>query len=100
MQQQFTLHANPVCELFGANQISSGDVQSTEWITEYKATNQVSGIPQYYFWSGGISNPLEVIEQITYLLFLKRLDDLAEAEWHVADHRGAGHAIRLQISGL
>lgn len=26
-------------------------------------------------WTGGISNPLEVIEQITYLLFLKRLDD-------------------------
>jgi type I restriction enzyme M protein len=26
------------------------------------------------FWSGGISNPLEVIEQITYLLFLKRVD--------------------------
>ena len=28
------------------------------------------------FWSGGISNPLEVIEQITYLLFLRRLDDM------------------------
>ena len=28
------------------------------------------------FWSGGISNPLSVIEQITYLLFAKRLDDL------------------------
>src|SRR5438876_3185987 len=28
------------------------------------------------FWSGGIANPLEVIEQITYLLFLRRLDDL------------------------
>lgn len=27
------------------------------------------------FWTGGISNPLEVIEQITYLLFLKRLDE-------------------------
>ncbi|MDX2342004.1 type I restriction-modification system subunit M [Micrococcus sp. M4NT] len=27
------------------------------------------------FWTGGISNPLEVIEQITYLLFLRRLDD-------------------------
>lgn len=27
------------------------------------------------FWSGGISNPLEVIEQMTYLLFLRRLDD-------------------------
>ncbi|WP_372997006.1 N-6 DNA methylase [Lutispora sp.] len=28
------------------------------------------------FWSGGISNPLTVIEQISYLLFLKRLDDM------------------------
>ena len=28
------------------------------------------------FWTGGISNPLEVMEQITYLLFLRRLDDL------------------------
>src|SRR5690349_5685278 len=32
------------------------------------------------FWSGGISNPLEVIEQITYLLFLRRLDDLQTLE--------------------
>ncbi|MDY3560228.1 type I restriction-modification system subunit M [Gemmata sp. JC673] len=28
------------------------------------------------FWAGGIANPIEVIEQITYLLFIKRLDDL------------------------
>jgi type I restriction enzyme M protein len=27
------------------------------------------------FWSGGISNPLEVIEQLTFLLFIRRLDD-------------------------
>ena len=27
------------------------------------------------FWSGGISNPLEVMEQITFLLFIRRLDD-------------------------
>ncbi|WP_217709963.1 type I restriction-modification system subunit M N-terminal domain-containing protein [Paraburkholderia youngii] len=38
------------------------------------------------FWSGGISNPLTAIEQITYLLFMKRLDDLdlkrqADADW-------------------
>src|SRR4051795_3482271 len=32
------------------------------------------------FWSGGISNPIEVIEQITYLLFIKRLDDLHTLE--------------------
>ena len=29
---------------------------------------------------GGISNPLEVIEQITYLLFMRRLDDLQTLE--------------------
>lgn len=38
------------------------------------------------FWSGGISNPLTAIEQITYLLFMKRLDELdlkrqADVEW-------------------
>ena len=27
------------------------------------------------FWSGGISNPLEVMEQLTYLLFVKALDE-------------------------
>ena len=46
-------------------------------------TNEIrSQIDQIWnaFWSGGISNPLEVIEQITYLLFLKRLDDLHTLE--------------------
>jgi type I restriction enzyme M protein len=28
------------------------------------------------FWSGGIANPMTAIEQITYLLFMKRIDDL------------------------
>jgi type I restriction enzyme M protein len=32
------------------------------------------------FATGGLSNPLEVIEQITYLLFLKGLDDLQTLE--------------------
>jgi type I restriction enzyme M protein len=32
------------------------------------------------FWTGGISNPLEVIEQITYLLFIRRLDELHTLE--------------------
>jgi hypothetical protein len=27
-------------------------------------------------WTGGISNPLEVMEQITYLLFIRRLDPI------------------------
>src|SRR5687767_4802476 len=37
------------------------------------------------FWSGGISNPLEVIEQITYLLFVRRLDDLHTLEENKAN---------------
>lgn len=40
------------------------------------------------FWSGGISNPLEVIEQITYLMFLKRLDDLQIAKERKANRSG------------
>jgi type I restriction enzyme M protein len=32
------------------------------------------------FWTGGISNPLKAIEQITHLFFLKRLDDLQTLE--------------------
>ena len=40
------------------------------------------------FWSGGISNPLSVIEQITYLLFIKRLDDLHTLEENKAANLG------------
>jgi type I restriction enzyme M protein len=40
------------------------------------------------FWTGGISNPLEVIEQITYLLFIKRLDDLHTLEENKASGLG------------
>ena len=36
------------------------------------------------FWSGGVSNPLDVIEQMTYLLFLRRLD-----EAHILEERKA-----------
>lgn len=50
------------------------------------------------FWAGGISNPLTAIEQITYLLFMKRLDDLdlkkqADAEW-------AGEKYTSKFSGM
>ena len=27
------------------------------------------------FWTGGVSNPMSVIEQFTYLLFIRRLDE-------------------------
>jgi type I restriction enzyme M protein len=41
--------------------------------------NQIDGIWND-FWSGGLSNPLQVIEQITYLIFIKRLDEMQELE--------------------
>ena len=46
-------------------------------------------------WSGGISNPLAVIEQLTYLLFIKRLDEL-----HMLKERKAartGHPIEEPV---
>ncbi|MEA1649806.1 class I SAM-dependent DNA methyltransferase [Nitrospirillum sp. BR 11164] len=32
------------------------------------------------FWTGGVSNPLAVMEQITYLLFVRRLDEMQMVE--------------------
>jgi type I restriction enzyme M protein len=49
--------------------------------------NQVDAIWNA-FWSGGIANPLEVIEQITYLLFLRRLDELQAVEELKANRLG------------
>jgi len=40
------------------------------------------------FWTGGISNPLTVIEQITYLLFIKRMDDLQILKENKANRLG------------
>src|SRR6266498_36706 len=40
-------------------------------------------------WTGGLSNPLDAIEQISYLLFLKRLDDAEQSRAASARRRGA-----------
>ena len=39
------------------------------------------------FWSGGISNPLTAIEQMSYLIFLKRLEDIDNANAASAKRR-------------
>jgi len=39
-------------------------------------------------YAGGISNPLSVIEQLTYLLFIKRLDELHTLKEHKATRTG------------
>ena len=40
------------------------------------------------FWSGGISNPLEVIEQLTFLLFIRRLDEEQTLAENMANRTG------------
>lgn len=40
------------------------------------------------FWTGGISNPLTVIEQFSYLIFIKRLDDLHTLKEKKANRTG------------
>jgi type I restriction enzyme M protein len=60
--------------------------------------SQIDGIWNS-FWSGGISNPLEVIEQMTYLLFLKRLDDLQTLEENKARRLGEPMARRIFPDG-
>ena len=40
------------------------------------------------FWTGGITNPLEVIEQFTYLLFIKQLDDVETTKESEANFYG------------
>src|SRR6266496_3112510 len=39
-------------------------------------------------WAGGLSNPLDAIEQLSYLLFMKRLDDAENAREQAARRRG------------
>ncbi len=43
------------------------------------------------FWSGGISNPLSAIEQISYLLFMKRIDELDLKKQQDADWTGESY---------
>ena len=48
------------------------------------------------FWEGGIANPLTAIEQITYLLFMKRLDDLEAKRERDAEFTGEKYVSRFK----
>lgn len=52
------------------------------------------------FWSGGISNPLTAIEQITYLLFMKRLDDLDLKQQANSDSEFTGDSFISRFAGV
>ena len=40
------------------------------------------------FWAGGLANPLTAIEQISYLIFLKRLEDIDNHEKKRVEAKG------------
>lgn len=48
------------------------------------------------FWEGGIANPLTAIEQITYLIFMKRLDDLEAKRERDAGFTGEKYTSRFK----
>jgi type I restriction enzyme M protein len=52
------------------------------------------------FWTGGISNPLEVIELFTYLLFIRRLDELQTLEERKAARTKRPIAHRIFPKGM
>jgi type I restriction enzyme M protein len=56
-------------------------------LTDPKLRSQVDALWDK-FWTGGLTNPLDAIEQFSYLLFLKRLDDCENADERQAKRKG------------
>lgn len=52
-----------------------------------KIKNQIDQV-WTMFWTGGVSNPISVIEQISYLLFIRRLDELQRIDERKAQATG------------
>src|SRR3989304_1385123 len=63
-------------------------------LTDPKLRSQVDSLWDK-FWSGGLTNPLDAIEQFSYLLFLKRLGDAENARERQAKRRGAAYAAKI-----
>src|SRR3990170_3443605 len=58
-------------------------------LTDPKLRSQVDALWDK-FWTGGLSNPLDAIDQFSFLLFLKRLDDRENAAERQAKRKGDG----------
>ena len=63
-------------------------------LTDPKLRSQVDTLWDK-LWSGGLSNPLDAIEQLSYLLFLKRLDDDENRREKLARLRGQSYESRI-----
>jgi len=68
-------------------------------LTDPKLRSQVDALWDK-FWTGRLTNPLDAIEQFSYLLFLKRLDDLENAAERQAKRKGRTSEAGRQVNGL
>lgn len=63
-------------------------------LTDPKLRSQVDTLWDK-LWTGGLSNPLDAIEQLSYLIFLKRLDDEENRQEKLARLRGQAYTARI-----
>lgn len=63
-------------------------------LTDPKLRSQVDSLWDK-FWTGGLANPLDAIEQFSYLLFLKRLDDRENTAERQAKRKGTAYRPRV-----
>jgi type I restriction enzyme M protein len=63
-------------------------------LTDPKLRSQVDALWDK-FWTGGLANPLDAIEQFSYLLFLKQLEDRENATERQAKRRGTEYQSSL-----
>jgi type I restriction enzyme M protein len=63
-------------------------------LTDPKLRSQVDQLWDK-LWTGGLSNPQDAIEQFSYLLFFKRLDDAENQRQRQAQRRGQPYASRV-----
>ena len=64
-------------------------------LTDPKLRSQVDALWDK-FWTGGLTNPLDAIEQFSYLLFLKRLDDRENAAERQAKRKGTTYQAQVK----
>lgn len=64
-------------------------------LTDPKLRSQVDSLWDK-FWTGGLANPLDAIEQFSYLLFLKRLDDRENAAERQAKRKGTAYQPKVK----
>jgi type I restriction enzyme M protein len=63
-------------------------------LTDPKLRSQVDSLWDK-FWTGGLANPLDAIEQFSYLLFLKQLEDRENAAERQAKRKGEKYESKL-----